>query len=394
MSALLHRPDMDIKAIRKLPTHIRLHWLLEILDFFVPRPEVIDIEQEVSVMIRQGYIRRNPTRRSAQHAQYTVADRMRAQGALGSPLPPCLMVAALSGSGKTRSLYTVLSQIPQTIRHGVYDGQRLGITQICWLSLDAPISGSSQGLILRMFGALDAALGLTGSSSYVQQFGKSRKSVDEKIELFARAASTYKLGLLHIDDLQRLVDGGLGTGRQVLNLLIQLANVVQVPLVLSGTYRMANLVATSFEASRRTTSAGYIDMLPPKDHQDEHFTAMCIALFKHQILTEQIKLDESMLKTLFDLSVGLPAVLVTVFYHAQKLALKNDIPRLSETLLRDAFDQNCMLLKPALAALKGSNPDRYHAYEDLLPPRAEIERLQTMRFKATRNHSMAYERHR
>lgn len=122
---LLNSPSINLAEIRALPTHARLHAIAELESFFVPRPELFSIESEISLLMRSGYMRRNPTHASTKKSLYTVREQMKQQGANQSPLPPCLIITALSGTGKSRSIRSILSLTPQVIYHRNYIGKRL-----------------------------------------------------------------------------------------------------------------------------------------------------------------------------------------------------------------------------------------------------------------------------
>ncbi|WP_081767043.1 ATP-binding protein [Hylemonella gracilis] len=383
-STLLTPPSASVAEARRLPPHLRIHAMSALDSLFVPRPELVAIESEIGLLMRSGYLRRNPTLGSTTKEIYTARERMRMQGGQFSPLPPCLMVTALSGSGKSRSIRSILSLTPQVIRHTRYAGKPFSHTQITWLSLDAPINGSPRGLLLRAFAAVDRALGLDGPASYVSQYGRVKMSVDQKIEEFAQIATTFHLGLLHIDDLQRLTEAGRKQGSQVLNLLIQLANVVKVPLVFSGTHQMARVIAGSLEAARRSSSGGIEDLPLPKTSGDVHFRLLVKALSTHQYMDEPVPFDQSWEKKLFELSLGLPAVLISVVTQAQKIALREGARRLELDHLDQAFEKNCGLLKPALQALRSEDPNRFLIYEDLLPSKTQLAAEHARIFKSTR----------
>lgn len=386
---LLAPPSVNVAEARKLPPHVRVHAMSALDALFVPRPELAAIESEISLLMRSGYLRRNPLLATTLKDIYTARERIRIQGGLFSPLPPCLMVMALSGSGKSRSIRCVLSLTPQVIHHSRYEGKRFAHTQITWLSLDAPINGSPRGLLLRAFAAVDRALGLSGPMSYVSQFGRAKVSIDQKIEEFAQIAATFHIGLIHIDDLQRLTEAGRKQGSQVLNLLIQLANVVKVPLVFSGTHQMARVLAGSLEAARRSSSGGVEDLPLPQSSSDPHFKLLVKALAAHQYMDEPVSFDNTWVQKLFDLSLGLPAVLVSVVANAQKLALREGARHLELSHFDRAFDKNCALLKPALHALRGSDPNRFLVYEDLLPAKTQLDAEHARIFKATRASALA-----
>lgn len=382
---LLNSPSINLSEIRALPAHARLHAIAELESFFVPRPELFSIESEISLLMRSGYMRRNPMHASTMKSLYTVREQMKQQGANHSPLPPCLIITALSGTGKTRSIRSILSLTPQVIHHRNYSGKRLGRTQITWISVDAPINGSPRGFLLRAFAAIDKALELSGPMSYVNQYGRAKISVDQKIEEFAQAASTFSLGLLHVDDLQRLLNGGRKQCGQVINMIIQLANVVKVPLVFSGTHQMVRALAGSLEAARRCSSGGIEDLPPADSHSDKHFQLMVQGLGTFQIMDEPIVFDEKIQKILFRLTLGIPAILIAVVTQAQKIALREGATSLCPSHFESAFNKHCALLQPALNALRGNDVNRYNTYEDLLPAKQQLEQEDTILFSTRRS---------
>lgn len=384
---LLVRPSLDIKEVRALDYNLRIHALGEIETLYIPRNEVPHIESAISQMIRSGYMRRNPIISSTTQDIYTARERMRMQGGAHATLPPCLIVTALSGTGKTRTIRIILSLLPQVIRHRKYGGKRFAHTQITYLSLDAPISGSPQGLLLRAFSAIDKALGLKGVNSYANQFGRAKISVDQKIEVFAQLASTFHLGILHIDDLQRLTDKDAKQGQQVLALLIQLANVVKVPLIFSGTHKMSRIFAGSVEAARRVSSGETIDLPLPDGPEDAHFTLLVKALEMLQVMDMPVAFDATWRAELFRLSRGIPAVLVSIISGAQRIALRAGAAGVTLDHVRSAYDQNCGLLKPALEALRMGDQKSFLVYEDLLPSRPQLEVEHTRLYNAGRRSS-------
>lgn len=384
LDLLLMKPVMDLATIRQLPLHMRAHEAVALSGLYVPRSEMVDIEAEISLLMRAGYLRRNPILAKTRQDIATVRqrwrsnaiatrDRLDAQGGSESPLPPCFVVTGLSGTGKSRGIRAILALYPQVIRHSLYEHRRLRETQITWLSVDAPINGSVQGFLLRMFAAVDRALGIEGSAaSYVRQFGRAKVSVDQKIEELAQIAATYHIGLLHIDDLQRLAEVHSSKATQVLNVIIQLANVVRVPLLLSGTPKMAEILATSLEAARRVSSAGGQDLPLPESANDPHFRTMVRALGSFQWLDRPAVFDADWFNKLFFYSRGLPAVLTGLFTNAQKFAARQGASVLTLDHIDIAYQKNCELIHPALEALRSRNLSRFDDYEDLQPARTQI----------------------
>jgi len=383
-SLLLSLPKSQMSDIRQLPLHHRLHAMSDLDTIYIPRPDLCDMESDISLLIRSGYLKRNPTLATTIKDIYTTRERIRLQGGYFSSLPDCIIVTALSGTGKTRAIRSILSMYPQVIQHSKYQCKRFTDSQIVWLSLDAPISGSPRGLMLRFFAAVDRALGLEGPMSLVSQYGRIRMSIDQQIEVFAQIAATYHIGVIHIDDLQRLWEGGKSQGRQVLDMLIQLTNVVKVPLIISGTHQLVRVLAGSLEAARRCSSGGHIDFSLPTEHTDPHFRLLIKALSAYQYLNEAVVFDTQWEEKFFNLSLGLPAVIICIFTQAQKMALRAGASKLELAYLDRAFERHCALLKPALEVLRSNDPTSFSMYEDLLPAKAQLDLENAQLYKSAR----------
>ncbi|MBI2743947.1 MAG: hypothetical protein HYX45_00005 [Burkholderiales bacterium] len=116
---------------------------------------------------------------------------------------------------------------------------------------------------------------------------------------------------------------------------------------------------------------------------------MIKALEACQYMDEPVLFDQAWEHKLFALSLGLPAVLIAVFTHAQKLALREGARRLELSNLDRAFDKNCAMLKPALDVLRSDDPNRHLIYEDLLPAKTQLDAEHARIFKATRSSALS-----
>lgn len=60
-SALLSPPSASVSEARQLPPHVRIHAMSALDSLFVPRPELVAIESEISLLIRSGYPTKPPS---------------------------------------------------------------------------------------------------------------------------------------------------------------------------------------------------------------------------------------------------------------------------------------------------------------------------------------------
>jgi hypothetical protein len=222
------------------------------------------------------------------------------------------------------------------------------------------------GLLIRIFHAVDRALGLTGPGSYLEQY-RGKYAIDTKIEALAVVAANYHLGILHLDDLQRVAEVSPKQSEIILNFLIQFANVVKVPLVISGTHKLARVLSASLEAARRAGSAGEEELALATSRNDPHFVLLTHALSRYQWLDEPVEFDLEWQKQIYKLSLALPGIEIPLIQSAQRVAHEAGCRQLKLEHLDQAYQRDFRLLHPALEALRSKNPDRFARYEDLLP---------------------------
>jgi hypothetical protein len=371
---LLSKPNVSLIATRGGAAHMRLHYIDQLEGLYIPRPEIITLESELSVMIRRGLMQRNPFSIQTTKYLYDLRAQMKATVANNNTLAGAFFVVALSGSGKTRGVRAVLEMYPKAIVHERYNGRPFKQTQVVWLSVDAPISGSIRGLLLRLFHALDEAIGYEGKHSYTAQFTKSRLPYDKQIEYFAQAAATHFVGVIHIDDLQRVWEGRRVQRDIIFGFIIQLANTARIPLLLSGTHKATALISDSLEAARRTVASGHIELTPPNSPDDPFFTTLVTTLFKYQWIDVPLVLDVALKRDLWNWSRGIPAVVNAIYIQGQKMAIREGGKTFTKAHLEAAYRGPLKVLHPALNALRQKDAHSLQRYQDLLPTEVQMRK--------------------
>jgi hypothetical protein len=152
-------PAFD-KTEKDLDASLRLHCVERILKYFQPLSSHIALEQQVSRIIRQGYLARNPIRPeyAARLRQINRAMRQTGNDTLeylsqyvSTPSSASgFTIIGVSGVGKSTAIERILRLYPQVILHTEYQGP-LNLYQIVWLKLDCPHAGSLKGLFTEFF---------------------------------------------------------------------------------------------------------------------------------------------------------------------------------------------------------------------------------------------------
>lgn len=380
------RPDISVKEELLLPPHIRVHGAAAIADMYVPDRRTLELYTLVDVEKKRSLRRHMPFSAEGQLYLDSVQDKIsevvaeneeriaRAVrkgsdplAAIVSRLPDIrsIMVVGTSGMGKSTAVRRVLSMDDQVIEHDSYMGNPFRQKQLVWLSVFAPINASISGLCHSIFAAVDEALGLPANSGYAAQYDKKSRTNDVLIRKVAQVLATHYLGVLHIDDLQRISDGTGAHKAALLSFIMQLSDVVGVPIILSGTAKLTKIVSSSVEVGRRMCSAGLVEYEPIAEYSsDSNFANLMKALFKFSLLPIQQDAIDDLKIYLFDRSQGITAVAVTLFVQSQIWGLRDEAEMLTRELIDSAYAK-IKPLHPALDALRRRDPNAMRMFDDL-----------------------------
>jgi hypothetical protein len=259
-SRLRHTPPYN-ETMRTFPAIERIYLVQEILNLFEPLPQHITLERIVSDNLRLGLRHRNPLDRNYWHekdenAKILTSSLETSQNfdhAAYKRKPLRLAIPHLgdSGMGKSRSQEEILLLYPQVILHSNYPTDRFrlidGFIQIVWVKLEIPANGSLKSLCLDFFRAVDTILHFQGTK-YLHDYAGT---VDQMIGNIAHVVGLHGIGLIVIDELQRLVSSK--DRHNVLNFFEAMINLVGVPLCIVGTEAAYELLSGTFSTARRLT---------------------------------------------------------------------------------------------------------------------------------------------
>lgn len=255
IESLARYPKYD-KSQRQMPTHLRLHAIQSSLQCFISLPIHLDLEQRFSRMIRAGYQNRNPMTKhfwknldanckSLGNSQSIVANSTHS-------VPLGFTIIGFPGVGKTTSVEAILSLYPQVIYHSQYAGREFNVAQVVWLKLECPFDGSPKGLCLNFFQAIDQLL----RTNYEKNYAGSRRTTDELLPKVARVAAIHGIGVLVIDEINRLAGCKSAGSMRLLSFFVQLTNSIGLPVVLVGTFKAKFVLSGEFHQIRRGTGQG------------------------------------------------------------------------------------------------------------------------------------------
>ncbi|MCW8961489.1 MAG: ATP-binding protein [Ignavibacteriaceae bacterium] len=361
-----------------LPCHIRTHAINRLTrDFFVPQTHHVIVEQKLSKLIRSSYLNRNPKKATFKRKLNTIRGLIQNEDLttylhddVDSPASS-MTIAGISGAGKSTTINHVLNTYPRVIYH-----PELNMLQVPWIKVDCPYDGSLSDFCLSFFIALGRRLNI----NYRDQYASGKPTIAKMMADVADLCLIHAIGLIVIDEFQHMSLAKSGGEKKMINFLVTLVNVVEVSVVLIGTPKALKLFSSEFRQARRASGDGSIvwDRLPKDESWDDFLDELWPFQWLHKI-TER---EESLTNKLYELTQGVPDIVVKLFCLAQSrailLAETSEDEELSSELLDQIFEDEFSIVKPMLDALRSGNQKKIEECNDLIFPKFQSSMINAM----------------
>jgi len=220
-------------ADRTMDAKARMHMVVSLLDdYFQPLSQHVLLEERISMMIRRGYVGRNLNDGSLNRKLQEGYELIKSDGtkpvnfATEKTTARSMSLIGISGSGKSSSLNRILETYPQVIYH-----ETSNFIQVTYLKIECPSNGDLESLCLNFFSGVDSIL----DTDYERRYAKQRLSVPKMLALMRQTANSRAIGVLVIDEIQRLSQVRSGGKENMLEFFVELVNQVGIPVVLVGT---------------------------------------------------------------------------------------------------------------------------------------------------------------
>jgi hypothetical protein len=382
---LQHFPNYD-ESLRRARDEVRYLLIQNAMRFFVPLDVHVDLCRRFNSLIRIGYAGRNPlagVKRSRSAASRASFDQYADQP---DPAPDQFMstaagfhIAGISGAGKSFSINRILKLLPQVIHHGDFRGRPFTHSQIVWLKIDCPFDGNPRGLCISFFKVVDALLG----TNYRAAYAKSRRIQTELLSDMATVAGNHYMGVLVIDEIQRLSLARSGGAELLLNFFVQLVNEIGIPVVLVGTYKALEVLSREFSQLRRGTGQG--DLIWDRMQKDQQWHLFLKSLFRAQYTRKKFTPDDadrelprtdagkpaSVPQTLSDVlyeeSQGITDLAVKMYMFAQERAIDTGREIVTANIVRSVAKDRFAMLRKALQAIRYQDKRALANWDDVYP---------------------------
>lgn len=338
----------------------RIHCIERLRTVVQPFLLHLELESMFSLLIRRGYVGRNPTSPDTVRHLHSLSGAQRYHDSFKSTADS-FSVVGLSGIGKSTALHAILSLYPQTIRHERFEGNQFVHTQITWLKLDCPRDGSLAGFCQQFFHAVGHAL---GDKDYYKRH--RHRNINDALQQMEQVASTFFIGALLIDELQNLHLAKTGGKESMLNFFLHLVNNIGIPVVFIGTNSMISLFSDVMRVARRSCGGGMVEF-KRFEKDDEEWQLLVENLWSYQWCKQTAELTPEIFEALYEHTQGVTDFLVKLLVLSQRYAIQSDSECLTAEIIAKVSNAKMQILKPALSALRSRNPARMRQFDDLLP---------------------------
>ncbi len=208
---------------------------------------------------------------------------------------------------------------------------------------------------------------------YRAKYASGRPTIGKMMADVADLCLIHAIGLLVIDEFQHMNLAKSGGEKKMINFLVTLVNVVEVSVILIGTPKALRLFTSEFRQARRASGDGSIvwDRLP----FDESWEDFLTELWSYQWLNNKVERTEPLTNKLYELSQGIPDIVVKLFCLAQARAIlladSDEDEMLSVELFDDVFEEEFSIVRPMLEALRSGNKKKVEECNDLVFPKLE-----------------------
>jgi hypothetical protein len=369
MMGLAHYPRYS-ESQRECGDQVRYQLIQNGMKLFAPLDIHIDLERRFASLLRIGYSGRNPLEGGFWDAVETSIgsfDQYGDQCALGrddaSWTATGFNIVGMSGVGKSRSVRRILDLYPQVIHHSNYKGRDFTHSQLVWLKLDCPFDGNPKGLCIDFFNAVDSILG----TNYRRNYAGTRRLQDELLSDMALVAANHFLGVLVIDEIQRLSLAKSGGAEEMLNFFVHLINTIGVPVVLVGTYKALPLLSGDFSQMRRGTGQG--DLVWDRMAKDDQWQLFIESLWRFQYTRKKcaLKDDPTLGDVLYDETQGITDLAIKVYMFAQERAIDTGKEVVTPAIIRSVAKDKLRIPKVVLDALRLGDKRALSLFEDVYP---------------------------
>ncbi len=323
-------------------------------------------------MLKIGYQSRNPTT-AMYHRQMALGlDQILEAGtdSDGANIAGNIQTAqqcaeiGLSGLGKSKSYDKLLQLIPQVILHTEYKGNLLPCKQVTWLKIECPSNKSVGALCRNFYSALDDLLG----TKYYKVVAEKSRNIEVMAKQMSKVAGLVNLGILVIDEIQRINRAQSGGDNKMIDFITELTNSIGIPIIIIGTFKAMYLFRTCLANCRRGIPDGYSENISDRMADNWEWDEFIESLWELQYTKNRTKLTPELKATMYYHTIGIPDFAVKLFMHVQSYAiLSSEDEIMTVEMIEEVANRTLRLVEPIFERIRKGEDVDPEEFEDLKP---------------------------
>jgi hypothetical protein len=340
--------------------------------FWLPLSSHFNKYRNLYTMLKIGYQSRNPMTPIYQRHLAVGYDKILSHGINedGTNLVGHTQTAqqcaeiGLSGMGKSKSYDKLLSLIPQVIHHTEYQGKQLTCKQVVWLKIECPSNKSVGALCRNFYTAVDDLLGTT----YYEDLAEKDGRIEVLAKRMAKVAGLINLGVLVIDEIQRVNRAHSGGDEKMIDFITELTNSIGIPIIIIGTFKAIYLFKTCLANCRRGVPDGYVENITDRMKDDWEWDQFIDSLWDLQYTTTFTKITPEIKAALYYHTIGIPDFAVKLFMHVQSHAiLYSEDEKISVEMIEEVANKTLRLVQPIFERIRNGEDVDPKEFDDLKP---------------------------
>ena len=375
-------PDYDPETELALPHHLRRYAVLRLFGFNAPIRAQLELVERVGMVIRNGYVRRDPDdgmhRRSFLATATAIAEFKAgaSYAEVQAKLPVVqdndavgFALVGPPGLGKTRTINRILSSYPSTLVPAL----PYHVVQVPHLKIEAPSTGGRKQFCISFVSAMGERVGM----DYAKLYAMKGLAGDHMMLNVQHLAALHALGVLVIDEIQHLLQSPEGT-KPLMNFLVTLVNRIGVPVILIGTNAALAVIQEDFREARRAAGLGQPNWKPLQ--AGEEWDGFLTQMWHYQWTNVRTELTPSISRTILHESAGVIDIAVKLYILGQMRAIYRgetlgQPEALDEGLFAEVAAEEFACVRPMIEALRAGNEEALGRYPDLTPLHQHVDTL-------------------
>ena len=320
-------PEYD-DSVRNLSTAERLVKLSELYKVYIPSAMSVEIYNKLYLAALLS-LNKKETKLSViqQNSNYAYMQGNEYRGIIGGA--DSFTIIGKSGIGKS----SAIERAVHLISGGrIIENQKPYAKIIPCLTVQCPFDCSSKGMLLEILRVVD----MTIDTKYYERSQRAGVTTDVLIGTVAQVAINH-IGLLIIDEIQHVA--GHKSGRMLMGMLTQLINTSGISICMVGTPECIPFFEKAMQLARRSVGLRYTE------HPcDDYFRNFCSIAYGYQYVRNKSEISEIVIDWLYEHSVGIISVVVSLIHDAQELSIFSGREVLDMDSLNEAYLKRLSLL--------------------------------------------------